>query len=139
MKYCKVLLCIAALVCLAFQAFAQSDPLGESARGPDQARDEMVGWLNQPDPLPADVTKSTTTATSTTPSPDVTKSTTTVTSSAPSPDTKSTTTTTSSTPATEPTTTSKSTSTATSTPGFEATFGLIGLLAVTFMAQRRRR
>lgn len=123
MKYCKVLLCMTALVCLAFQAYAQSDPLGESARGTDQARDEMVGWLNQPDPLPADVTKSTTTATSTTPSPDVTKSTTT----------------TSTTPATEPTTTTKSTSTTTSTPGFEATFGLIGLLAVAFIALRRKR
>ena len=75
MKYCKFLLCIAALVCLAFQAYAQSDPLSENARGTDQARDEMVGWLNQP--VPADVTKSTTTATSTTSSPDVTKSTTT--------------------------------------------------------------
>ena len=68
MKYCKVLLCMTALVSLAFQAYAQSDPLGESTRGTDQARDEMVGWLNQPDPLPTEVTKSTTTATSTTPS-----------------------------------------------------------------------
>ena len=137
MKYCKVLLCMTALVCLAFQAYAQSDPLGESARGTDQARDEMVGWLNQTDPLPTEVTKSTTTATSTTPSPDVTKSTTTVTSSAPGNDAKSTTTTTSSTPATEPTTTSKSTTT-TTTPGFEAIFAVAGLLAVTFVALRRR-
>ena len=132
MKYCKVLLCIAALVCLAFQAFAQSDPLGESARGTDQARDEMVGWLNQPDPLPADVTKSATVATtSTTPGSDATKSTTTTTSSAPGPDdTKSTTATTSTTPAPEPTST---------TPGFEATFAIAGLLAVAFIALRRRR
>jgi PGF-CTERM protein len=138
MKYSKILLCMTVLVCLAFQACAQSDPLGESARGTDQGRDEMVGWLNQPDPLPADVTKSTTTATSTTPTPDVTKSTTTATSSTPSTDaTKSTTT--STTPATEPTSTSQSTTTTTSTPGFEATFGLIGFLAVAFIALRRRR
>ena len=94
MKYCKFLLCIAALVFLAFQVYAQSDPLSENARGTDQARDEMVGWLNQP--VPADVTKSTTT---------------------------------SSAPTAEPTTTTKST-TMTKTSGFEATFGLIGLLAV---------
>ena len=36
------------LVCLAFQAFAQSDPVGGSPSGTDQARNEMVGWLNQP-------------------------------------------------------------------------------------------
>jgi PGF-CTERM protein len=127
------------LVCLAFQAYAQSDPLGESARGPDQARDEMVGWLNQPDPLPADVTKSTTTATSTTPSPDVTKSTATRTSAAPGhDDEKSTTTTESSTPATEPTSTTKSTTSTSTTPGFEAIFAVAGLLAVTFVALRRR-
>ena len=36
------------LVCLAFQACAQSDPLGGSPSGTDQARNEMVGWLNQP-------------------------------------------------------------------------------------------
>ena len=68
-----------------------------------------------------DVTKSTTTATSTNPSPDVTKSSTTTTSSALGPDaTKSTTTTTS------------------STPGFEATFALAGILAVAFLDLRRR-
>ncbi len=140
MKYSKILICMTVLVCLAFQAYAQSDPLGESARGPDQARDEMVGWLNQPDPLPADVTKSTTTtATSTTPSPDVTKSTATRTSAAPGhDDEKSTTTTTSSTPATEPTSTTKSTTSTSTTPGFEAIFAVAGLLAVTFVALRRR-
>ena len=136
MKYSKILICMTVLVCLAFQACAQSDPLGESARGTDQGRDEMVGWLNQPEPLPADVTKSTTPATSTTPTPDVTKSTTT--SSTPSTDAAKSTTTTSTTPATEPTTTTKSTSTTTSTPGFEATLGLIGFLAVAFIALRRR-
>jgi len=76
--------------------------------------------------------------TSTTPSPDVTKSTTT-TSSEPGPDgSKSTTTTTSSTPSTEPTSTTKSTTTTSSTPGFEATFAVAGLLAVTFVALRRK-
>jgi len=119
-------------------ANAQSDPLGESARGTDQARDEMVGWLNQPNPLPADVTKSTTTATSTTPSPDVTKSTTTTTSSTPSTDATNSTTTTTSTPSSEPTTTTKSTSTATSTPGFEAPFAVAGILAVALVALKRR-
>jgi len=84
----------------------------------------------------ADVTKSTTTATST-PSPDTTKSTTTTTN-APGPDaTQSTTTSTSTTPASEPTSTSKSTTT-TTTPGFEATFAVVGILAVTFIALRRR-
>lgn len=33
MKYSKILLCMTALVCLAFQACAQSDPLGESSSG----------------------------------------------------------------------------------------------------------
>ncbi|MDD1752890.1 MAG: hypothetical protein LUQ38_07370 [Methanotrichaceae archaeon] len=33
MKYCRILLCMMTLVCLAFQAFAQSDPLGESVSG----------------------------------------------------------------------------------------------------------
>jgi PGF-CTERM protein len=88
-----------------------------------------------------DVSKSTTVATtSTTPGSDATKSTTTATTySAPGPDaTKSTTTTTSSTPATEPTTSTKSTTT-TTTPGFEAIFAIAGLLAVTFVALRRKR
>jgi PGF-CTERM protein len=68
-----------------------------------------------------DATKSTTVATtSTTPGSDATKSTTTVTSSAPGTDTKSTTTT-------------------TTTPGFEATFAVAGILAVTFIALRKRR
>lgn len=86
----------------------------------------------------ADVTESTTTATSSTPGPDATKSTTTTTNMNPGPDaTKSTTTTTSATPATEPTSTSQSTTT-TTTPGFEATFAVAGLLGVTFIALRRR-
>ena len=33
MKYSKILMCMTALVCLAFQACAQEDPLGESASG----------------------------------------------------------------------------------------------------------
>ena len=87
----------------------------------------------------ADVTKSTTTDTSTTPGSDAVKSSTTTTSINPAPDaTKSTTTTTSATPAVEPTSTSKSTTTTTSTPGFEATFAVVGLLAVTFVSLRRR-
>ena len=48
MKYTKILICMTVLVCLAFQACAQSDPLGGSPSGTDQARNEMVGWLNQP-------------------------------------------------------------------------------------------
>jgi PGF-CTERM protein len=85
-----------------------------------------------------DVTKSTST-TSTTPGSDATKSTTTSTSSTPGPDaTKSTTSTTSSTPATEPTSSTTKTSTTTSTPGFEATFALAGILAVAFLDLRRR-
>ena len=85
-----------------------------------------------------DVTKSTST-TSTTPGSDATKSTTTSTSSTPGPDaTKSTTTTTSSTPATEPTSTTKTSTTTTATPGFEATFALTGILAVAFLDLRRR-
>jgi PGF-CTERM protein len=71
----------------------------------------------------ADVIKSTTTATSTNPSPDVTKSTTT---------------TTISTPTTEPTNTTKSTTTTRTTPGFEATFALTGILAVAFLDLWRR-
>jgi PGF-CTERM protein len=126
-KDCKFLLGMVALVCLAFQACAQSDPLGESSRSntigssgdylnpnmgqmsrdtnPDEGVKGMVQWLDQP--VNKDVTKSTTTATSTT-------------------------------PATEPTSTTKSTTTTSTTPGFEATFAVAGLLAVTFIALRRR-
>ena len=81
-----------------------------------------------------DITKSTT-STSTTPGPDVTKSTTTTTTPG-SGATKSTTTT--STPSSEPTTTTKSTSTTTSTPGFEAPFAVAGILAVALVALKRR-
>jgi PGF-CTERM protein len=84
-------------------------------------------------------TKSTTTETSSTPGSNAVQSSTTTTSMNPGPDaTKSTTTTTSATPAVEPTSTSKSTTTTTTTPGFEATFAVVGLLAVTFVALRRR-
>jgi PGF-CTERM protein len=139
-RYNKFLLCTMVLFCLAFQAYAQSDPLGEggsstmgssgdylnpnmgqaaSSANPDEGLRGMSQLLDQP--VPKDVTKSTTTATSTTPGPDATKSTATTTSSAPGPDaTKSTATTTS------------------STPGFEATFALTGILAVAFLALRRR-
>jgi PGF-CTERM protein len=141
-RYNKFLLCTIILFCLAFQAYAQSDPLGEgasstmgssgdylnpntgqaaSSANPDEGLRGMSQWLDQP--VPKDVTKSTTTATSTTPGPDATKSTAT---------------TTSSTPATEPTSTSKSTTATSTTPGFEATFALTGILAVAFLALRRR-
>jgi len=123
-----------------------------SSTNPDEGISGMVQWLDEP--VTDDVTESTATATSSTPGtgaakstatttssapdPDAAKSTTTVTSSAPGTDAKSTTTTTSSTPATEPTTSTKSTTT-TTTPGFEATFAVAGLLAVTFVALRRKR
>ena len=70
---------------------------------PDEGVSGMVQWLDKP--VTKDVTKSTTTAASTTRSPDAAKSTTTTTS---------------------------------TTPGFEATFAVAGLLAVTFIALRRR-
>ena len=142
MKYSKIWLCVAALVCLAFQAFAQ-DPLGAGSSGStmgssgdylspnmgkgtgstntDEGVSGMVQWLDQP--VTKNVAKSATTATSTTPSPDAAKSTAT---------------TTSTTPATEPTSTAKSTTTTSTTPGFEATFAIAGILAVTFIALRRR-
>ena len=158
MKDSKFLLCMVALICLAFQAFAQ-DPLGAGSSGstmgssgdylspnmgqgssranPDEGVSDMVQWLDQP--VTKDATKSTTSATRTTPSPDAAKSTATRTSAAPGhDDEKSTTTTTSSTPATEPTSTTKSTTSTSTTPGFEATFAVAGLLAVTFVALRRR-
>ena len=87
----------------------------------------------------ADVTKSTTNVTITTPETYTTNSTTTTTGMNPGTEaTNSTTTTTSVTPASEPTNTTKSTTTTTSTPGFEATFAVAGLLGVTFLALRRR-
>jgi PGF-CTERM protein len=159
MGYSKILLCMTVLVCLAFQACAQ-DPLGAGSSGstmgsggdylspnmgqgssranPDEGVSDMVQWLDQP--VTKDATKSTTAATRTTPSPDTAKSTATKTSAAPGhDDEKSTTTTTSSTPATEPTSTTKSTTSTSTTPGFEATFAVAGLLALTFVALRRRR
>jgi PGF-CTERM protein len=160
MKYSKILLCMTVLVCLAFQACGQSDPLGESASSrkmgssgdylspnmgqgasranPDEGISGMVQWLDKP--VSKDATKSTTIATGSTPGSDAAKSTTAATSAAPSPDSaKSTTTTTSTTPATESTSTTKSTTTTSKTPGFEATFAVVGLLAVTFVTLRKRR
>ncbi len=157
MKSSKFWLCMTALICLSFQACAQ-DPLGASSSGstmgssgdylspnmgqgssrtnPDEGLNGMVQWLDQP--VTKDVTKPTTTATGTTPSPDATKSTATTTSSASGhDDEKSTTTTTSTTPATEPTSTTKSTTTTSTTPGFEVILSIFGLLAVTFVALRR--
>lgn len=156
----KILLCMTALVCLAFQACAQSDPLGESASGstmgssgdylspnmsvgsrgtnPDEGTSGMVEWLDEP--VTSDVTESTATATRSSPGPGATKSTVTTTSATTSPDAaKSTTTTTRSTPATEAASTTGSTTTTSKTPGFEAAFSVAGLLAVTFIALRRRR
>jgi len=115
------------------------DPnMGQMSRdtNPDEGVSEMVKWLDQP--VTKDEAISTTTATSTTSNPDAAKSTTTETSSASGPDTtKSTTTTTSTTHASEPTSTTTATATST-TPGFEAIFAVAGLLAVTFVALRRR-
>ena len=157
MKNSKILLCMV-LICLAFQACAQSDPLGESASSrtmgssgdylspnmgqgasranPDEGISGMVQWLDKP--VSNDATKSTTIATGSTPGSDAAKSTTAATSSAPGPDSaKSTTTTTSTTHASEPTSSTTATATST-TPGFEAIFAVAGLLAVTFVALRRR-
>jgi len=142
MKYGKIWMCMMALVCLAFQACAESDPLGESTSGstmgssgdylspnmgqaassanPDEGLSGMVQWLDQP--VSNNVAKST--ATSTTPSPDAAKSTTT---------------TTSTTPVTKPTSTTESTTTTSTTPGFEAAFAIAGILAVTLVSLRRRR
>lgn len=44
MKYSKILLCMTALVCLAFQACAQSDPLGESAS--NSAMGSSGDWIS---------------------------------------------------------------------------------------------
>ena len=154
-----MLLCMTMLACLTFQAFAQ-DPLGTGSSGssmgsggdylspnmgqgssrtnPDEGVSGMVQWLDEP--VSADATKSTTDATRTNPTPDTAESTATTTSAAPDhDDEKSTTTTTSSTPASEPASTTKSTTTTSTTPGFEAIFAIVGLLAVTFVALRRRR
>ena len=142
MKYGKIWVCMMTLVCLAFQACAESDPLGESTSGstmgssgdylspnmdqgsssanPDEGLREMEQWLDQP--VSNNVAKST--ATSTTPSPDAAKSTATATST---------------TPVTKPTSTTESTTTTSTTPGFEAAFAVAGLLAVTLVALRRRR
>jgi len=128
MKYGKIWVCMMALVCLAFQACAESDPLGESTSGstmgssgdylspnmdqgsssanPDEGLREMEQWLDQP--VSNNVAKSTATATSTT-------------------------------PVTKPTSTTESTTTTSTTPGFEAAFAVAGLLAVTLVALRRRR
>jgi PGF-CTERM protein len=158
MKYSKILLCMTVLVCLAFQACAQSDPLGESASSrtmgssgdylspnmgqgasranPDEGISGMVQWLDEP--VSKDVTKSTTTTK--TPGSDGAKSTTATPSSAPGPNAaKSTATTTGTTPATESASTTKSTTTTSKTPGFEATFAVVGLLAVTFITLKKRR
>lgn len=86
-----------------------------------------------------EVTKSTTTVTYTNPNTNVTKSTTTTSTSAISPNvTQSTTTTTTSNPVAGTTNTTKSTTTTTTTPGFEATFAIAGILAVALLDLRRR-
>ena len=165
MKYSQILLYMTVLVGLMFQASAQSDLSGggnvQSSSGSgsvmgssgdwispnmghvtsrssyDAGLGGMLHWLDEP--VSKDVTKSTTT-TYKTPGSDGSKSTTAATSSAPGPHSaKSTTTTTSTTPATESTSTTKSTTTTSKTPGFEATFAIVGLLAVTFITLRKRR
>jgi cell division septation protein DedD len=132
------------LVSLAFQAGAQSDPLGESSsssamgssgdylnpnmgqmsrdKNPDEGVSGMVQWLDQP--VAKDVSKSATTATNTSHGPDDAKSTTT-------------TTTTSTSPASESTSTTTETATST-TPGFEAIFAVAGLLVVTYAKASQR-
>ena len=77
-------------------------------------------WLDQP--VTEDVAEPTTTAASTTHSSDSAKSTTTATSK---------------TYATEPASTTTATATS-KTPGFQAIFAAAGILAVTFIALRRR-
>jgi hypothetical protein len=51
MRYNKILLFTIALLCLAFQAYAQPDYLGGSSRSSisDQGLASMENWLNQPD------------------------------------------------------------------------------------------
>ena len=147
MRYSKLLLCTIALICLSFQAYGQMESGGMGSSGdwlspdisqgassstPDEGMEGMVQWLDQPVTTtttpglePASTTQSTTTTT-TTPSPEPTST------------TQSTTTTTT-TPSPEPASTTQSTTTTTTTPGFEATFAVAGLLAVAFIALRRRR
>jgi hypothetical protein len=52
MKYSKILLFMTALLCLAFQACAQSDYLGggSSSSNPDMGLNGMLNWLDQPVP-----------------------------------------------------------------------------------------
>jgi hypothetical protein len=52
MKYSKILLLMTALLCLAFQACAQSDYLGGGSRStnPDDGLSGMLNWLDQPVP-----------------------------------------------------------------------------------------
>jgi PGF-CTERM protein len=141
MRYNKILLCTIALLCLAFQAFAQESASstmgssgdylnpnaeqGASSTNPDEGLAGMVQWVDQPVTNPGpDVTKSTSTKTTATSGSEATKSTTTKTTTTPSPD--------------EPTSTTKSTTTTSTTPGFEGAFALIGILAVAFIALRAR-
>ncbi len=143
MEYSKILLCMTVLVSLAFQACAQSDPLGESSSSstmgssgdylnpnmgqmsrdknpPDDGVSGMVQWLDQP--VAKDVSKSAATATGTSSRPDAAKSTTTTTTTSKSPSTS---------PASESTSTTTATATST-TPGFDSIFAVAGLLAVTY-------
>ena len=52
MKYSKILLFMTALLCLAFQACAQSDYVGggSSSSNPDMGLNGMLNWLDQPVP-----------------------------------------------------------------------------------------
>ena len=152
MRYNKLFLYMIAFLFLAFQAYAQDSASstmgssgdylnpntgqGASRTNPDAGLAGMSQWLDQPVTTPS-LTKSTTTTT-TTPGPDVTKSTATKTTTAPGSEaTKTTATTTSTTPSPEPASTTKSTTT-TTTPGFEAPFALVGILAVAFIALKAR-
>jgi hypothetical protein len=136
MKYGKILMVTTVIISFAFQACAQSDPLGESRssgamgssgdylnpnmgqmsrdKNPDDGVSGMVQWLDQP--VTNDVNRSTTTKTRSAPGPYAAKSTTTTTSTS---------------PASESTSTTTETTTS-STPGFDAIFAVAGLLAVTY-------
>ena len=142
MKYGKILMVMTVIIIFAFQACAQSDPLGESSssstmgssgdylnpnmgkmssdKNPDEGVSGMVQWLDQP--VAKDVSKSAATATGTSSRPDAAKSTTTTTTTSKSPSTS---------PASESTSTTTATATST-TPGFEAVFAVAGLLAVSY-------
>jgi hypothetical protein len=50
MKYSKILLCMTALVCLAFQASAQSGYFNPHVGNPDEGLASMLQWIDRPVP-----------------------------------------------------------------------------------------